>query len=269
MKQVSSVVVVTGVSSGIGRVTAEKFASLGFRVFGTVRQMEKTQPITGVELIAMDVRENVSVQRGIQTIIEKAGQIDILVNNAGVSVVGAVEETSLEEALALFDTNVMGILRTVKATVPYMRVKRSGQIINISSVLGFLPAPYMGVYAASKHAVEGLSESLDHEVRQFGIRVMLVEPAFTRTNLGSNSPQTHGAIGDYANEREKVWKAVNKSIETGPGPDSVADVIVKAATEPWKMRRTPKGIASLLSMLRRFMPAGPVDSSLRKSFGLK
>jgi NAD(P)-dependent dehydrogenase (short-subunit alcohol dehydrogenase family) len=269
MSSKSPVVVITGVSSGIGRATAERFKSLGYRVFGTIRNTANTQPIAGVELVPMDVRDEESVKRAIGAVAAKTGRIDVLINNAGVSVVGAVEETSIHEAAALLDTNVLGIIRTVKATLPYMRARRAGKVINISSVLGFLPAPYMGVYSASKHAVEGLSESLDHEVRQFGIRVMVVEPAFTRTQLGSNSPLTEAAIADYAIERDLVWKAVNKSIENGPGPDSVVDAVVAAATKSWQMRHTPKGMASLLSKLRRFMPHGPVDTSLRKSFGLR
>jgi NAD(P)-dependent dehydrogenase (short-subunit alcohol dehydrogenase family) len=117
--------------------------------------------------------------------------------------------------------------------------------------------------------VEGLSESLDHEVRQFGIRVVVIEPSFTRTQLGSNSPLMVQPVADYAMERQQAWLAVNKSIETGPGPEGVVDAIVAAATGPWQMRRTPKGMASLRRKLRRFMPFGPVDASLRKSFGLR
>ena len=156
----SKIVVVTGVSSGIGRATAIKFAQKGCRVFGTVRNIEKTQPINGVELVELDVRDETAVQNGIQTIIDQANRIDVLVNSAGVTLLGATEETSVGEAQALFDTNVFGILRVAKAVLPYMREQRSGRIVNISSVLGFLPAPYIGLYSASKHAVEGLSETL-------------------------------------------------------------------------------------------------------------
>jgi NAD(P)-dependent dehydrogenase (short-subunit alcohol dehydrogenase family) len=269
MSMSSPVVVVTGVSSGIGRATAEKFSSLGYRVFGTVRKVASTQPMQGVTLVPMDVRDGASVTHAIESVVAEAGRIDILVNNAGVSVIGAIEETSVEEALALLDTNVLGIMRTVKAALPHMREQRAGRIINVSSVLGFLPAPYMGVYAASKHAVEGLSESLDHEVRQFGIRIALVEPSFTRTNLGANSPQVGSFITDYAKERSQVSESIDKSFATGPGPERVVQAIVEAATQRWQMRRTPKGTATLLSKLRRFMPFGPVDASLRKSFGLR
>ncbi len=263
-----AVVLVTGVSSGIGRAAAERFAQRGCRVFGTVRAMAKAQPIAGVQLVEMDVRDEASVQRAVQSIIDSAKRVDVLVNNAGISMLGAVEETSLAEAAALFNTNVLGILRTARAVLPQMRDQRSGRIVNISSVLGFLPAPYMGLYAASKHAVEGLSESLDHEVRQFGIRVVLVEPAFTKSNLDANAPKAVSLIPAYGSERDRVVQSIGQSMAGAPEPDAVVNAIVEAAFGAWRMRRPPKGKASLLSKLRRFMPAGPVDASLRKDFGL-
>jgi len=216
----------------------------------------------------MDIRDDASVEVGVQAVIARAGRIDILVNNAGMNMVGAVEETSVTEAAALFDTNVFGVLRMARAVLPHMRKQRQGRIVNVSSVLGFLPAPYMGLYSASKHAVEGLSETLDHEVRQFGIRVTLVQPSYTRTNLDANSPQTALRIDEYGHERDTAARSVANSIGNAPGPDGVANTIVEAALGPWRRRRTPAGQASLLSKLRRFMPAGPVDASLRKALGL-
>jgi NAD(P)-dependent dehydrogenase (short-subunit alcohol dehydrogenase family) len=262
------IVIVTGVSSGIGRATAEKFVKQGCHVYGTVRNISKTTPLAGVELIEMDVRDAASVQRGIRSVIERSGHIDVLVNNAGTGLVGAVEETSIEEATSLIDTNVLSILRTTQAVLPYMRKRSQGRIVNISSVLGFLPAPYMGVYAATKHAVEGLSETLDHEVRQFGIRVALVEPSFTKTNLDINAPVAAAEIADYDSERALASNAIVKTVKGAPEPDGVADTIVEAALGPWRMRRTPAGQASMLKKLRRFMPFGPVDTGIRKSFGL-
>jgi NAD(P)-dependent dehydrogenase (short-subunit alcohol dehydrogenase family) len=263
-----AVVLVTGVSSGIGRVAAERFAQRGCQVFGTVRSLAKAPTIPGVQLIEMDVRDETSVRRGVQSVVDQARRIDVLVNNAGVSIIGAVEETSPAEAASLLDTNVLGILRMARAVLPHMRGQGSGRIINISSVVGFLPAPYMGLYAASKHAVEGLSESLDHEVRQFGVRVVLVEPAFTRTNLDVNSPKAASPIQAYESERDRVAQSIGKAITGAPEPDAVVDTIVEAAFGAWRMRRPVKGQASLLSKLRRFMPAGPVDASLRKEYGL-
>jgi NAD(P)-dependent dehydrogenase (short-subunit alcohol dehydrogenase family) len=265
----STVVVVTGVSSGIGRKTAAAFAKRGCQVFGTVRTISTVSPLPGVQFVEMDVSDERSVQRGIQSVIEQTKRIDVLVNNAGVGMVGSAEETSIDEAKWMFETNVFGILRTCQAVLPHMRAQRSGRIVNISSVLGFLPAPYMGLYSATKHAVEGMSETLDHEVRQFGIRVSLVEPAFTKTRLDTNSPQASNQIAAYDSERNLVTSIVAKNVVDAPEPDGVADTIVSAALGCWRMRHTPKGQASLLSKLRRFMPAGPVDQSLRKSFGLK
>ena len=264
----STVVVITGVSSGIGRATAEQFARRGCRVFGTVRNTATAPAISGVTLIEMDIRDEASIQRGILSVIEQARRIDVLVNSAGVTLLGALEETSLAEAQTLFDTNLFGLLRVIKAVLPHMRAQRAGRIVNISSVLGFLPAPYMALYSASKHAVEGLSETLDHEVRQFGIRVALVEPSFTQTRLDINAPQTVSSIPDYGVERGTVSRAIQHNVQKAPNPDGVATTIVDAALGAWKMRHTPKGEASLLAKLRRFMPAGPVEKGLRKTFGL-
>jgi len=264
----SKVVLVTGVSSGIGRETAGQFARRGCAVFGTVRNLAKATPLPGVTLIEMDVRDSDSVRRAIADVIGRAGRIDVLVNNAGMNMTGAVEETTIAEALALFETNFFGIMRTIQAVLPHMREQRAGKIVNVSSVLGFLPAPFMGLYSASKHAVEGLSESLDHEVRQFGIRVTLVAPAYARTSLEANSPVAKSPLAAYDRERDAVATAVARDIGKAPAPDGVAAAIVEAALGKWRMRNTPPGQAALLSKLRRFMPAGPVDASLRKQFGL-
>lgn len=264
----SKVVVVTGVSSGIGRAAATRFAEQGCRVFGTVRDIAKSGDIPGVSLVEMDIRDEAAIERGVQSIIDQAKRIDVLVNSAGVTLLGAAEATSIAEAQALFDTNLLGLLRVIKVVLPHMRERRSGRIVNVSSVLGFLPAPYMALYSASKHAVEGFSESLDHEVRQFGIRVALIEPSFTRTNLDLNAPQTVATIPDYARDLAIATRAIQNNVQKAPLPEGVASTIVDAALGAWKMRHTPKGEASLLARLRRFMPAAPVEKGLRKTFGL-
>lgn len=263
------VVLITGVSSGIGRAAAIRFAKSGCRVYGTVRNTAKADGVPGVTVIEMDIRDDASIERGVRTIIAQDKRIDVLVNSAGVTLLGAAEETSIAEAQTLFDTNLFGLLRTIQAVLPHMRAQRSGRIVNISSVLGFLPAPYMALYAASKHAVEGLSETLDHEVRQFGVRVSLVEPSFTKTNLDLNAPQAASIIPDYQQERGLVSAAIQRNVQTAPTPDGVAATIIDAALGGWKMRHTPKGEASLLAKLRRFMPAAPVERGIRKTFGLR
>src|SRR5262245_42996150 len=175
------VVLITGASSGIGRATAQLLTNRGYRVFGTARNPGKVAPIPDVALLALDVGDETSVEAGVAAVLDATGRIDVLINNAGYGMVGAVEETGLDEAKALFDTNLFGVLRMVRAVLPVMRRQGSGRIVNTSSILGFLPAPFFGLYAATKHALEALSESLDHEVRSSGIRVTLVEPNTTNT----------------------------------------------------------------------------------------
>ncbi|MFB9125741.1 oxidoreductase [Paraburkholderia dipogonis] len=262
------VAIVTGASSGIGTSVAKKLAENGFRVFGTARSLAKAPSLPGVEFVEMDVSDDDSVQRGVQQVIERSGHVDVLINNAGTSLLGAMEEASITQVRTLFETNVFGAFRVTQAVLPHMRAQRAGRIVNISSVLGFIPGPYLGHYTSSKHALEGLSESLDHEVRRFGIRVAIVEPAYTRTNLDTQSARPTSTIGDYDKERISSTEAFAKKLIGAPGPDYVAATVVEAATGPWRMRWTPKGEASLLSKLRRFVPAKMFDSSVRKAFGL-
>lgn len=156
------VVLVTGASSGIGRVTAQYLANRGWRVFAGARRPEVLEGVAGIEPVRLDVTDDDSVAAAVDSVVARAGRLDGLVNNAGVSLLGAVEEISTDQARALLDTNVLGVIRMSRAVLPQMRHQGSGRIVNISSVVGFLPAPFMAVYAASKHAVEGLSESLNH-----------------------------------------------------------------------------------------------------------
>src|SRR4051812_10373728 len=162
------VAIVTGVSSGIGNATARALTARGYRVFGTARSAASSLP-AGTERVLLDVRDEASIDAGVAEVLARAGRIDLLVNNAGGAVVGAVEETSLEQARDLFDVNFFGAMRMTQAVLPAMRAQRSGRIVFISSLLGLLPAPFSGLYSASKHAVEGLAESLDHETRKLEI----------------------------------------------------------------------------------------------------
>jgi short-subunit dehydrogenase len=148
-----------------------------------------------------------------------------------------------------------------------MRRQGSGQIINISSVLGFIPAPYMGVYASTKHAIEGLSDSLDHEVRSLGIRVVLIEPYYTRTNLDAKAAQAEGRIDAYVAQRRRTAAAITRDTNTAPEPEVVAEEVLRAIEGPFRMRR-PIGRAALLSWLHRLMPARLFEPSLRKAFAL-
>src|SRR5436189_2006218 len=264
----NKITLVTGVSSGIGREIAQLLAERGVRVFGTVRNPRSASSIHGVELVSMDVTEDVSVNAAVQSIVQKAGPIQFLVNNACYSFMGALEETSVAEARQQFETNLFGVLRVTNAILPGMRQQGDGRIVNISSVLGFLPAPYMGIYAASKHAVEGYTETLDHEIRRFGVRALLVEPAYTRTKLTGNTKSAKITLDVYADERKRLTDAAQHNIERGDDPRMVAEAVWNALTAKSPRLRYPVGKGVALSRMRRFVPASMFDKSFRKQFQL-
>jgi NAD(P)-dependent dehydrogenase (short-subunit alcohol dehydrogenase family) len=266
MTKRSPVVLVTGVSSGIGRAVADAFAAKGFEVFGTSRNPRTTQPVAGVELVQLDVTDDASVAAAVSTVVQRAGRIDIVVNNAGAGVFGAAEETSIAQAQQLFDTNFFGLVRLTREVLPYLRAQRSGRIINIGSVLGFLPSPYGSLYAASKHAVEGYSESLDHETRDFGVRVAVVEPGYTSTSFEANATDADSPLDSYAAVREHVKQVIAKAVRAGDDPAVVARVVLKAATSRRPKLRYPAGpLARRLSLLKRFAPAALLDNGIRKA----
>jgi NAD(P)-dependent dehydrogenase (short-subunit alcohol dehydrogenase family) len=261
-------VLVTGVSSGIGRETASLLASRGFRVFGTVRGDAAAARMDGVELVPLDVTSDASVSEAVAHVLARAGHLHGLVNNAGYVLIGSLEETSLAEARRQFETNVFGVLRMIDAVLPAMREQGSGRIVNISSVLGFLPGPYMGIYAATKHAIEGYTETLDHEIRQFGVRALLVEPDFTRTNIESNGKAVERDIGAYAAQKARVYDVIQDRVKNGSNPRAVAETIHTALTAASPRLRYPVDGGVKLSLLRRFVPARMFDSSFRKQFRL-
>jgi len=170
------VALVTGASSGIGEAAARALVGAGFTVYGTSRRATTGEKRGDVVFLPLDVTDDESVADAVREVLDRSGRIDVLVNNAGLGVAGAAEESSLEQARALFETNLFGSIRMTRAVLPHMREQRSGRIINVSSIVGLIPVPYMALYASSKHALEGYSESVDHEVREHGVRVLLVEP---------------------------------------------------------------------------------------------
>ena len=262
------VALVTGASSGIGRATAQALQSAGFRVFGTSRRPAPKQS-DSVAMLACDVTDDASVAKMVESILAEAGRIDLLVNNAGMGLFGGAEESSTAQAQALFDVNVFGVFRVTNAVLPAMRRQGKGRIINLSSVQGFIPAPYFALYASTKHAIEGYSESLDHELRPFGIRVSLVEPAYTRTSFEDNLAAPDQSLEIYDSARAGMTVAVRKSMEKGDAPEVVAKTILAAATDPAPKNRYAAGkMARQVSFLRRFVPTSAFDKSLRKQLGL-
>jgi short-subunit dehydrogenase len=186
-----------------------------------------------------------------------------------VGLVGGAEESSLEQAKSLFDVNLFGVIRLTKAVLPVMRRQRAGRIVNLSSVMGLIPAPFMALYAASKHAVEGYSESLDHEVRGSGIRVVLVEPAYTRTSFEGNVYQADQRLDAYQSARTNAEGVLRDGMKTADTPELVASAVVKASTAANPRPRYAAGRAARqISLLRRYVPESAFDKSLRKQMRL-
>ena len=258
------VALVTGASSGIGRVTSRALQQAGYRVFGTSRKAGATSA-EGVTMLVCDVTDDASVQAMVAELLKRAGGIDLLVNNAGIGLLGGAEESSTAQAQRLFDVNVFGVTRVTNAVLPVMRSQGKGRIVNMSSILGLIPSPYNALYASTKHAVEGYSESLDHELRTLGIRVVLVEPGVTRTAFEENLTRPDRPLPLYDSVRQRQEALMREWIETGDAPEVVAATVVEAATAVTPRRRYPAGKqASQVRFLRRFLPESFVDRALRK-----
>jgi NAD(P)-dependent dehydrogenase (short-subunit alcohol dehydrogenase family) len=268
-KQSGKTAIVTGASTGIGKATAEALARAGFTVFGTSRKATKNGS-GRVTMLKCDVTDDGSVRKLVSDVLGRTGRIDLLVNNAGIALFGGAEESSIDQVRALFDVNLFGVMRVTNAVLPSMRKNGGGRIINMSSIVGFAPAPYAAHYGASKHALEGYSESLDYETRAFNVRVSVIEPAFTRSALDENALTADSQLKEYDVPRTHVGALIRNSVSTtGDPPEMVADTVVLAATARRPKRRYPAGkIAKQLTVARRIVPAEMFDKSLRKQFGL-
>jgi NAD(P)-dependent dehydrogenase (short-subunit alcohol dehydrogenase family) len=267
-EQKRQVAIVTGASAGIGEATARALHAAGYRVFGTYRKPPASR-VPGVEYLLLDVTKDESVKAAVTQVLDQAGRIDLLVNNAGVGLVAGAEESSIDQAKSLFDVNVFGVIRTTNAVLPTMRRQGAGRIVNLSSLMGLVPAPFSALYAASKHAIEGYSESLDHEIRGSGIRVVLVEPAWTRTSFEGNVYQADQQLEFYQPARSNAEAVMRDAMKAADSPELVASAVVKASTVANPDRRYTAGrTARQVSLLRRFVPAAAFDKSLRKTMRL-
>src|SRR5438094_4410634 len=229
-KSKGKIALVTGASSGIGEATAERLAKAGYKVYGTSRRGAQAGR-GSFAMLPLDVSSDESVAAAVGEVMRRHGRIDLLVNNAGFGVAPAgAEESSLDQARSIFETNFFGLVRMTRAVVPHMRRQGSGRIINNGSVRGFLPMPYGALYAATKHAVEGYSESLDHELRTRGIRVSVIEPAYTKTAFDANFMEPDATLEEYREVRAAVNERVRELMATADEPRFVADVVLRAAT---------------------------------------
>lgn len=264
----SRVALITGASAGIGEATARALLAAGYQVFGTYRKTPERR-IEGVQYLQCDVTSDASIAAVVAQVLETSERIDLLVNNAGIGLVAGAEESSVEQAKALFDVNLFGAIRMTQAVLPAMRRQRSGRIVNLSSILGVIPSPYSALYSSTKHAMEGYFESLDHEVRAFGVRTVLVEPAYTRTAFEGHLLHADRKLDDYAPARARAEAQLRVVMQQADAPETVAAVVVRAAQDSNPQPRYTAGpVAKRVSLLRRFVPASAFDKSLRKQLGL-
>jgi len=231
------IALITGASSGIGKDTAILLQKNGHQVYGAARRTEKMKDLEehGIKIIAMDITEEESVVNCVNTIMEQEGRIDVLVNNAGYGSYGALEDVPIEEARNQFDVNIFGLARLTQLVLPKMRENGLGKIVNISSMGGKIYTPFGGWYHATKHALEGWSDCLRLETKQFGIDVVVVEPGGIKTEWGGiaaeNLKQTSGE-GAYA---EAAIKTANRTAEMYKSnrlsdPSVISRTILKAVT---------------------------------------
>lgn len=241
--QQALVAVVTGSSSGIGLATSLALARNGYLTCATMRNLAKRDSIQSIaekqhlpiRTVQLDVTDENSVKNAIQSILSESGRIDLLVNNAGYGLTGAFEDIGIDEIKALYETNLFGVIRVTQAVLPTMRKQGSGRIINISSGAGRIGYPGGSAYVSSKFALEGLSESMAYEIEQFGIRTVLVEPGFVRTNFGENIVIAKKAQDPNSPYSQMMMQMKSSSyrrrmIENASDADLVASVVVEAAT---------------------------------------
>lgn len=255
------VILVTGASSGIGQACAEHLARRGYRVFGTSRRAPfppTPAPPGAPTMLQLDVDRDDSVQRAVSFIVEQAGRLDVVVNNAGFGVGGALEDYSIEEAKALFETNFFGVLRVCRAALPVMRRQAAGTIINVSSMGGLIALPFQALYSATKFAVEGLSEALRMEVKPLGIHVVLVEPGDTRTGFTDarrKSPATPQNPA-YAEACARALKVAESDERNGTPPARVARLVERiiASRSPRPRYRVGPAFQHLAVALKSILP---------------
>jgi NADP-dependent 3-hydroxy acid dehydrogenase YdfG len=235
----SKTILITGTSSGFGRDTAETLVSAGHTVYASMRGVEgRNREVAealrklGVKTVELDVSDDASVAAGVEKVLAEAGTIDVLVNNAGMGSAGVTEAFTAEQAKVVFDTNVIGLLRVTRAVLPSMRAKRDGLIINIGSVLGRVTFPFLGIYGASKFAVEALTDSLRYEVSQLGVEVVEVQPSAYPTNFfpsiqtpaDTEVTESYGEVGQIPDAMFKSFTSMFEG-EDAPNPHDVAEAV--------------------------------------------
>jgi NAD(P)-dependent dehydrogenase (short-subunit alcohol dehydrogenase family) len=266
------VILITGISSGFGQKTAELLAARGHTVYGTVRRGLESYP-AGIHVLKMDLTDPASIKTAISSVLEKEGRIDILINNAGMHTGGAIETTPIENIRLQMDTNVMGMVYMLREVLPTMRKQRNGTIINFSSIGGLMGLPFQGFYSASKFAIEGLSEALRIEVKEYDIKVVVINPGDFHTNNTANRRNFLAGHNDdpYAEQFDKSLSIIEKDENGGWPPEVLARKLVKIVES--KHPRPRYVIASFEQkaavLLKNILPAGWFMKILAPHYGIK
>jgi NAD(P)-dependent dehydrogenase (short-subunit alcohol dehydrogenase family) len=278
--QGDKVALVTGSSSGIGFETSLMLARAGFNTYASMRNLEKSKNITEIakkeklplQVVQLDVNNDGSVKDAIVNILKADQRIDVLINNAGYGLFGSVEDTSIEEIKAQFETNFFGVVRVTQQVLPFMRRQNSGTIVNVSSVGGRIGLPALSAYHSTKFALEGLSESIAFELEPFGIRVVIIEPGVIRTNILNSSSSAKKALdpkSPYFSLSQKLndnFKSMMESELSSP-PEEVAKVILQAVTsENPQLRYSVGDDAANLIYARKNMPDKEFRKMIMKNF---
>ena len=276
--QQEKVAIVTGSSSGIGYETSILLAKNGFHTYAAVRNLDKSKSLIDIakkddlliDVVELDVSNDKSVKDAINRVLSENKRIDVVVNNAGYALVGSFEDLSMDEIKSQFETNFFGAIRVIQAVLPTMRNQRNGRIVNVSSMGGRIAIPLDSAYHGTKFALEGLSESLQYEVEQFGIKIIIIEPGAIKSNFFNNLKMASKAQrpdSPYIQMMQKLNAGFSFMLENAPHPVEVAKVILAAASsEDPQLRYTVGDDAAMIVQAKRTMSDREFGNLMRKQF---
>jgi NAD(P)-dependent dehydrogenase (short-subunit alcohol dehydrogenase family) len=271
MTGIPRVVLLTGASSGFGRAIAAALAQDGHRVFATMRARDAA-PVPGTTHLALDVTDEASVANCVAEVIRIGGRVDVLVNNAGLGIAGAIEDTTVEEAQAQFDTNLFGLHRMCRAVLPHMRRQGSGHIINMSSLAGQIAIPFQGFYSASKFAIEGYSEALRMEVRRYGVQVSMIEPGDFATAFTANRRMVaaHTPASPYYELCVSAVRRMAHDEQANQNLSPVVDAVraIVASDRPALRYPRANAVQRVFAALRPYLPQAVTEHLIRSTYGL-
>lgn len=266
----SKVVLITGASSGIGKAIGHYLSSKGFVVYGTSRNPKKAVD-SGMHMLPLDVLDTISIQQAVKSIIDKEGRLDVLVNNAGMGITGPVEDTPTSEMQRVFNTNFFGALEVVKAVLPQMRNQKSGLVINVTSIAGYMGLPFRGIYSASKSAFAMTSEALSMEVKAFGIDVVTVAPGDFATNIAAGRYHTPVFENSVYNEKYKEnLELMDTHVDSGMDPIVLAKKVFQIINS--KNRKIHYKVGGFMEkfsiVLKRILPDRAYEKLLMNHYKL-